>query len=486
MPRTILQSFYAFAEELLPHQVSWLLKTNQLKDAQKISILKILNHNLNQPHKPLPFPVNIDKRKYSYMKKWIPSRLERVDVDVFYEWLCEMDRKIMTDALSLKDEKEIIHYVKNYSHPTYYFLRFYELMQNYRHFLIIRVRHDNYEVISEFLQKYEGEYRKGQAVYQQLHDATHDIVSQYNFMGENSRVWEEKLIAVFEDETLDGLNRYFAIVRLTFLYYVYKEYGRLLELFDKLDVLFETGSLYSPRILVNYYGNRLLVHARENDLAKAQYYGYLSIRYKSNDFLQYLNNLSAVLMRDGKHREALGLLSRSFPDFKKTLSSHNRIGFASFYIQALTRNKKPLEAISYAAGFLDNHRDDILQNRWHIFFTSYAYALLEAENYSKILSLEKKFNLLTREEAYRKKAGYIPSFIWIYELARYKELLITSAQLFDSLYETSLAYVPDKHKFRLMKEMCTELKGHEPETFQQLFDRLFKHPSYKVTPRFMA
>ncbi len=486
MPKSFLNSFYAFAQTLLPHQVAWLIKTHQLKDDEKISILKILHHNLIQPRKPISFPNHIDKRKYSYMKKWIPARLESIDVDVFYEWLCQVDRKIMTDSLSLEDEKDIIRYVKNYVHPTYYFLRFYELMQNYRHFLLIRVRHDNYHVIGEFLQKYESEYRRTQAVYQQLHDATHDIVSQYKFMGENSRVWEEKLISVFEDETLDGLNRYFAIVRLTFLYYVYKEYDRLLELFDKLDVLFEKGNFYSPRILVNYYGNRLLVHARENDLAKAGYYGYLSIRYKSNDFLQYLNNLSAVLMRDGKHREALILLTGSFPDFKKTLSSHNRIGFASFYIQALIRNQRPDDAVSYAAGFLDNHRDDIIQNRWHIFFTSYAYALLEAEKYSKILSVEKKFNLLAKEEAYRKKAGYIPSFIWIFELARYKELLITSDQLFESLYETSLPNIPDKHKFRLMKEMCTELMGHEPETFQKLFERLFKHSSYKVTPRFMA
>ncbi len=486
MPKSFLHSFHVFTQTLLPHQVAWLIQTHQLKDDEKISILKILHHNLTQPHKPVSFPAHIDKRKYSYMKKWIPERLESIDVDVFYEWLCQIDRKIMTDSLSLEDEKDIMRYVKNYTYPTYYFLRFYELMQNYRHFLLIRVRHDNYHMIGEFLQEYETAYRRNQAVYQQLHDATHDIVSQYKFMGENSRVWEEKLISVFEDESIDGLNRYFSIVRLTFLYYVYKEYDRLLELFDKLDVLFEQGNFYSPRILVNYYGNRLLVHARENELAKAEYYGYLSIRYKSNDFLQYLNNLSAVLMRATKHSKALALLSGSFPDFKKTLSSHNRIGFASFYTQALIRNQRAEEAVSYAAGFLDNHRDDILKNRWHIFFTSYVYALLEAEKYSKILSVANKFKLLAKEEAYRKKAGYIPSFIWIYQLARYKELLVTSEQLFETLYETSLPYVPDKHKFRLMKEMCTELKGHEPETFQRLFDMLFSHPSYKVTPRFMA
>ncbi len=480
------KAFRSFASSLLPHQLSWVLNNHQLKDPQKIRILEILQHNLQNPDNTRLFPTEFDKRKYSYIKKWLIRKLSDIDVDVFYQWLCYLDEKIMTDSLSLNDEDQIMHYLQNYKHPTYYFLRFYELMQNYRHFLLIRVRHDNYDLTGSFLQKYESDYKRGQAVFQQLHDATRDIVSQYKLAGKDSRKWEQTLVEIFEDEALDGLNRYFAIVRLTFLYYVYKEYHRLPALFQKLDSLFSSGQFYSPRILVNYYANRLLAHARENELEKARYYGYLSVRYKSNDYLQYLNNLSAVLMRKGENKEALQLMTNAFPEFKKTLSSHNRIGFASFYAQALIRNKKAGEAVSYASSFLDTHKEDILRNRWHIFFTSYVYALIETERYGKILSVEKKYNLLEKEESYRRKAGYIPSFIWIFELARYKELLINHEQLYHALYETSLPYVPDPHKFRLMKEMCIELMPHEPDTFQKLFNKLFKESTYKVTPGFLA
>jgi hypothetical protein len=484
MPKTFLASFIQFEQTLLPHQIEWIVCINLMRDPEKIRILNLLHHNLLQPKKAHPYPYTIDKRKYSFIRKYIEEKLKTIDVDLFYSWLCETDRKIMTDNLSLDDERHIVRYIKNYSHPNYYFLRFYELMQNYRHFLLIRVRHENYNIIGEFLQKYEHAYKRGQAVYQQLHDATYDIVSQYKFLNEDGQKWEQILIDVFDDESLDGLNRYFAIVRLTFLYYNYKEYGRLLELYDKLDQLFIQGKLYSPRILVNYYANRLLVHARENDLQKAINYGFLSVRFKSNDYLQYINNLSAVLMRNGQHKDALDLLTKAFPDFRKTLSSHNRIGFASFYIQALIRNKRANEAVSYASSFLDKYRDDILRNRWHIFFTSYVFALLETEKYSKIISIEKKFNLLPKEESYRKKAGYIPSFIWIYELARYKELTIGTDQLYESLYQTSLPIIPDAHRFRLMKEMCNELMPHQPDVFQKLSDKLFKYSTYKVTPRF--
>ncbi len=484
MPKTFLSTFQSFASGILPHQVMWIMENHKMKDPEKIRILNVLENNLLHPSRSLAFPVEADRRKYSYIKNRIIEKLNSIDVDVFYQWLCDMDKSIMTDSLSQEDEKKIINLIQNTQKPGYYFLRFFELVQNYRHFLLIRVRQENYQITGSFLERFQPIYDKCRSINQTLHNATLDIVQEYRSFSAESRKWEQWLIDVFEDDSIDGLNRYFAIVRLTFLYYVYKEYDRLLALFDKLDKLFAKGEFYSPRILVNYYANRVLVHTRENDLKKAEYYGFLSIRYKTSDYLQYLNNLCAVLMRRGKNEEALALMTNSFPEFKKTLSSHNRIGFVSFYIQALIRNNKPGEAAEYARSFLENHKKDILNTRWHLFFTSYVFALLQTENYNKILSLEKKYQLLGREEAYRKKAGYIPSFIWIYQLAQYKELHITSEQLWEALYETALPYIPDKHKFRLMKEMCHELMPHHPEVFQRLFDTLFRESNYKVTPGF--
>jgi hypothetical protein len=45
--------------------------------------------------------------------------------------------------------------------------------------------------------------------------------------------------------------------------------------------LFSRGEMYSRRLLSNYYANRVLLHSKENELIKAEYFGFSFI--KSND-----------------------------------------------------------------------------------------------------------------------------------------------------------------------------------------------------------
>lgn len=90
---------------------------------------------------------------------------------------------------------------------------------------------------------------------------------------------------------LDGLNRYLAIVRLTLIYFNYREYDRLDKIYDDLDGMMRGGQFYSRRILLNYYANRVMLHSKRNELEKASVYGYLSIRQHSGDYLHYVNNL---------------------------------------------------------------------------------------------------------------------------------------------------------------------------------------------------
>jgi hypothetical protein len=55
--------------------------------------------------------------------------------------------------------------------------------------------------------------------------------------------------------------------------------------------------MYSRRLLSNYYANRVLLHSKENELIKAEYFGFLSIRQDNDDTLMYVNNLVAILMK---------------------------------------------------------------------------------------------------------------------------------------------------------------------------------------------
>ncbi len=115
----------------------------------------------------------------------------------------------------------------------------------------------------------------------------------------------------------------------------YKEFHKLSKIYNDLDKLIISGQIYSKRILVNYYANRLLLHSRYNELDKAAYYGYLSI--KSSQFrLSFLcEYLCGILLRRDKAREALQLMEDNLAEFKQNISPHTRIGFTSYYVKSL-------------------------------------------------------------------------------------------------------------------------------------------------------
>jgi hypothetical protein len=75
--------------------------------------------------------------------------------------------------------------------------------------------------------------------------------------------------------------------------------------------LVSSGKLYSRRIITNFYSQYLLYYASQRNFEKAAYYGYLSVKEKNNDYLYYVNNLAAVLLRDGRPEEALHVLKES-------------------------------------------------------------------------------------------------------------------------------------------------------------------------------
>lgn len=454
------ERFTEFTSSLLPHEVAYLDKIQKLKDPENIWILGRIRHYSNHPSESCFFDSLIDKRKYSYLKKWITSKLEAIDADHFFFWMAEIDKKIMTDAINPDEEKALLSMINKFKDTGYYFVRFYELVQNYRYYLLIRMRYNYLKPIAAFLETWKASYQHSKNISQELHEATMDIVDQYASFNKESRQWETRLIQIFRDERLDGLNRYYAIVRLTFMYYNYKEYDKLIELYNHLDKLIIEGLIYSKRILVNYYANRVLLHARHNELEQAVFYGKLSIRFKGADYIFYLANLCAVLLRSNKNQEALKLMQENLSEMKNTISPHNRIGFASYYIQSLTKNTKAQQALSYARTFLELNRNDILIFRWHLFFTSMLQAMFQLEKYADILKTIKKYDLLKLDAEHRKRAGHLPAITWYYEVSSYKECLIDETTMLATISYTAHNVLLDAHKSKLLKELIVEIKPH--------------------------
>lgn len=470
--RNKLEKFTSFANSLLPHETAYLLAVQQFEDKIKLGILELIDRNCRQIRHFTPYDPNIDKRKYSNLKKWINEKLEQIDVDMQFERMSRLEQKIMTDAIAPKEEKALIRQIKRYKKPGYYFTKFYELIELYRHFLLIRMRYDHHRLADAFLKKYRDKYQESKVVYQKMHEATLDIVKQYSQNSAHSKHWEQWLSEVYYNEELDGLNRYLALVRLIFIYFNYRDFEKLRPKFDYIDNLFNQGVYYSRRLLLNYYANRLMLHTKFHEYDKAEYYGYLSIRDKNNDYIMYVNNLSAVLLREHKYKAALELMRKAYPEMKATTSFHSRVGFVAFYLKCLNFNEQYRNAENYAESFLRAYRKEVFEYRWHIFFSSYLEALLKQEKYSKLLKVMQKYRLLEHDCAYQQNANYLPTIVWYNAIARYKEMYLPKEELSEMLQKSIETLEGADAKRYQLKDLLNQIRKLIPGIVHRLQDKI--------------
>lgn len=452
-----LKIFSDYARWLLPIEVLYLLHSEKFEDPVRRDILERIAA-FNKIGKLILDP-NVDKRKYSYLKRWIDRKLEAIDVDRELVKLSELDQKIMTDSLLPEDENLIIKMVRKQTSLPFYFIRFYELIQDYQSFLMIRLRHQYVEITGRYLDHYHAAYDYSKSIAEKLNLATRDIVSQYAFYATDTRKWEGFLREVFYNEDLDGLNRYRAIVRLTFLHYNYNQLEQIVSLYDYLDREFTRGHLYSRRIVLNYYSNRVMLHAKMNDLDLAEHYGYLSIRGRGSDYIHYLNNLCSVLLKQKKNRLALELMQQSIPDLKKTISYHNRVGFAALLIKCFNANNKPSEGESYASSFFKAYKDKIMMYRWHTFFSAYLNSLIMQEKYNDVLSICHRQKIMEKELDYLARPAYLPTISWYYKLSQYKAGKIDMAELKTYIEESESKFINNPG----IVELKAEITVHVPE-----------------------
>lgn len=424
-----LRKFQEFADGLLPHETGWLVQVHQFTDPEKIAILERLDHNSRLIHQPLAFDELIDKRKYSYIISWVGERLATIDVDFQFRQLVHLEEQIATDAVQPEEERQLSRILKETDHRSYNFTKIYELARLYRHFLLIRMRYRQDQEVDEFLHKYRAQYDHSRDISDKIHYATQDIVKQYAGSPAESIQWERWLTDVFSDEQMDGTNRYMALVRLTFLYFNYKQFGPLREKFDAYDALLTRGIYYSRRLLINYYSNRLLLHNFCSEYDQAIWYGYLSIRERNTDYIHYVNTLSGVLLRQQLHEQALTVMRKAYPELKATLSFHNRLVFVAFYLRGLHANGLLTNAENYAESFLRAYSQEIFDHRWHLFFTVFFDILLHRDKTARLVRLARKYRVVQREKEQAERSGTHPYILWQYTLAAYIEMKITRARL---------------------------------------------------------
>ena len=419
--RTKLLAFTQYANTLLPHETTYLLSVQQFQDQERLAILQQVDFNCKHIDQFTIYGEHINKRKYSHVKTWIEERLARIDVDRHFTWMSEVEQRIVTDTVLPEQEKKLLKEVRRYRHPGYFFVKFYELIRTYHHFLLVRMRYDDEKMVARFLETYAEPYQYSLAVSAKIHSATKDIVEQYRQNNQESKQWEQWLTEVFYDENLDGHNRYQALVRLSFIGFNYRRYDFLLEHFEYIDQNFAKGINYSKRLLANYYHNRLILHSNFKELDKAAYYGKLSIRAKNHDYLHYVNNLVAILLRQQQPQQALQTIREASKEAKVTQNVHSKVSYVAFYIECLNKNAQYKSGENYASTFLKAYKKEILQYRWHLFFSAYLEALLQQGKYRKMLRVIWQNQLMEKDKKYQSRANYLPTISWYRAVAAYKE-----------------------------------------------------------------
>lgn len=463
-----LQRFTEFANALFPHEADYLLSVQQFEDQEKTKILNLVHYNAKNPDNILPYDITIDKRKYSSLLTWIDQRLKEIDVDEYFEWMSSMDKKINMDSILPDEEKILFKAIRNSNHTFYYFMRFYELIGHYRDYLLIRVRTHFIKPVMEYLEMYKDKYENAVKINNKINNAAIDIIRQHTNSDIESEDWEKPLKDIFYNTEIDGYNRYKAVVRLTYIYYNYRDFEKLRDVYERLDEMLKKNIFYSKRILANYYANRAMMHSKLNELKLAEKYGYLSIRHKNSDYLFYLINLCGVLLRQNKYKEALNLMTHAIPEMKKTSSFYNKIGFVSFYVKTLNFNNLSSKAESYAESFLNAYRKEIFNHRWHLFFIAYLQSLLKQEKFSKALTVIKRNNLVKKEKAYIGRARYLPVMYWYSLISEFEENLLDEEELKNEIIQSANHLLKNKYKLLKINELLTELSEYLPAIFKKL------------------
>lgn len=465
--RTKLNTFHEFTQSLYPHEVEYLISVQHFNKELNLNLLNqiYLNSILQNPK---PFDKNIDKRIYSYIKTWITETLSKIDVDIFFDWLITLEKKVLTDIISPSDEAEIMNHIKHIKSTDYYFIRFYEFLQYYRDYLLVRNRTKYNNIVSKYLEEHKDKYLKSTQINQQLHLITTEIVNREKSDNEILNNTEELLQSIYYDEDLDAYTRYRAIVRLTIYFYNTRQFDKQLIIYQHLDELFKTPLFYSKRLLANYYANRAMMHLKLNELTLAEKYGYLSIKNKNSDYLFYLINLCGVLIRQNKKAVALTLMRNSIPELKNTNNNYYKIGFASFYIKTLIVNQKADKAVEYATSYFDVYKKEIFEFRWHLFMCSYLQALIQNEKYAKTLSICRRYKLVAKEKQRIDRADYLP-VIQIYTfVSEYLEKIISVEKLTLSIVKATKDLMADKYRSRKIIELIDELSSNFPKEMKSI------------------
>lgn len=434
-----LKKFKSFANALLPHELRYLFSVHRFQDHEKIDILRRLLNKAEDISEAVEFDVNVDKRKYSYIQKWVQNELDKIDVDKKFVWISKMQQEIILDKISSKNEAAILKSLNSFKNTSFFFTKHYEMLIDLRHYLLIRRHNTEYKKVDTYLSEFTFDYQRSLLINQQMNQATKEIMDPNNGSSVEKIKWEKWLYDTFTNEQLDGLNRYMAFVRLGYFHLKENKLDKLENNYKIVQKFFENGQYYSKRLLLNFYDNSLVLYDRKKDYKAAFYYGKLSIKGTGPDQLLYFNNLINIMIKQDKYKEALELINEKAFKISGFKDIYSVIGYVSNHIRCLLNTGHTTHALNKAKVFWADNKSAIMEYRWHRFLTAYIETLLAAKDYSKIIRLVNRYKLLSLErKRVQNDHAYNQSIEAFYNLALYSNGDILKHELQEKLNQLQL------------------------------------------------
>lgn len=407
-----LKKFKSFASTILPHEATYLLSIQRFEDEEKKQILRQLEICANSLTYDGIFDTEIDKRKYSSIQSWVKMELAKIDVDEGFIWINGVMQDILLDRVTPKSESMVLKSLQLFDNTSYYFTKYYDMLLEFRQFLLIRMRTNVYKKVDRYINGYQFEYQRSLLVSQQMDQATKEIIGLTSKMEGDDERWERWLLENFNNDDLDGHNRYLAFVRLSYHYLKTNQLAALEQTHTTVQKFFEHGKHYSRRLLLNFYDNSLVLYDRKEDYDQAQYYGRLSIKGEGPDQLLYFNNFINILIKKKEFAQALEWISNRPYKITDQKNYHSVIGYTANHIRCLTKTGLIQKAVNKGDSFWTAFPKQIMEYRWHRFFVAFLEALAAQGNTAKIIKLVSRLHLidLELENVKRDQAANRPIF----------------------------------------------------------------------------
>jgi hypothetical protein len=442
-----LKKFTEFADSLFPSEVEYVVRNNQFSDPEILSILDTIESRVSDPYGAISFNEEIDPRKYSKLIASINKKLKERNVDSYFEWISHLNHCITVDSITPKDQASILKEIKLFEPGWFHMDAFYHLLENYKSYLLRRFRKDDFTTVDDFLKRYRNDIDQNKRVEEKISDLTEKIVFEgVPALTEADRKW---LLSSFRNEKLSKKNRFFALV--SYLMHSVAS-NRSLDLESPLDEfekkVFE-GAFYSRRILANLYANKLIVQNAKGDYEKAAYYGFQSIKHRTQDYLYYLNNYVSVLIHLRREKEALNHMLSAFQSYQKSLDLARRVVFISNYIKCLNALGRHKKSVGMGARFCRENGLKLFQFRWHYFFRMYLLALLKTGNSEHMIKLNRQYKLVEKE----RQMKYNPHISALMLAAEYREIRLSKSEFENQIGEINPEMEPRDADFSALLGM---------------------------------